>query len=404
MNEMNFGNIPEEINENAPQDTQYIDPQAEEIKREPTFSELFDNELVNGLHSVLYKRINNVSISDVRLKEAFSRFLSAVDCGETISVAEIIYTAEAVLNGKMPDDHCENRIYAFDLPSGASVRGLSKLMANSVSGFYALPNLHNGFALDLSAFGGDIKGLEAKRFIVASEKNMRKLVTEASKMGIYCISVGSMLASEQIVLTNYGETIAVFNKEKINSSDEKMSVSLGANEFSEYLNGYCSAVSYLLCDQIAPNNMLHFSLDGSIDKVFARALGYFDAVTSFKKPITNLVYSSITSSVVAVPRPFITEGSYLYLLKVRNDTNGMPEKAHLDQLCYYISDRKRLGIIKDALPLRENVLALIEGLGREGLHYVSLAEIPEDCFGIIVSTNRGDSLNGVRLGYFTNIE
>lgn len=402
MNEMNFGNGQNEtVNEPI---FECNDAVTEESVSEPMFAELFENDLVNGLHSVLYKRIRNLTITDIRLKEAFSRFLNEIDCGESISVAEIIYSAEALLFRKLPNDHCENRIYVYDQSAGFASKAASKLLENSVPGFYALPYLHNGFALDLSAFGGDIQNLETKRFIIASDKKMRKLVSDAFRVGINCRSVGSMLASEKIVLTNCGETIAVFNKERINSAADTETVCLGSNAFEDYLNGYCSVASYVLCESIAPNNLLHFSLDGTIDCVLARALGYFNAVMHFKKTDVNIRFSPISSSVVAVPRPFISEGCYLYLLKVRNDANGMPDIAHLDQLKYYISEKKRFGIIKDALPLRKSVIELINNLGGDKLRYVALEPIPEDSFGIIVSVNRGESLNGIRLGYFTNIE
>lgn len=403
MNEMNFGNEQNEMVNETDQEINEVETEAQQ-PAEPTFAELFENDLVNGLHSVLYKRIRNINITDVRLKEAFSRFLKSIDCGESISIAEIIYSAEALLYRKLPDDHCTNRIYVFDQTVGFAPNTAAKLFANSVNGFYALPNLHNGFALDLSAFGGDIQALETKRFLVAGDKKMAKLVAEASRMGISCTSVGSMLASEQIVLTNCGETVAVFNKQMINAAVEAEPLCLGPAVFEDYLNGYCSVASYFLCERISPNNLLHFSLDGTTDRVFARALGYFDAVMHFKKTPLNLKFSSSPSSVVAVPRPLISEGSYLYLLKVRNDANGMPDTAHLDQLYYYISDKKSFGIIKDALPLRKSVQDIIDKLCGDKFRYVALEPIPEDSFGIIVSVNRGENLNGIRLGYFTNIE
>jgi hypothetical protein len=78
----------------------------------------------------------------------------------------------------------------------------------------------------------------------------------------------------------------------------------------------------------------------------------------------------------------------------------MPEKAHYGQLYYYLNEKKKLNIIKDVLPVRENISKVINRLSRADLEYVSLSSIPEDCFGVIVSVGRGESVNGIKLGYF----
>ncbi|MBR4799373.1 MAG: hypothetical protein IK047_03830, partial [Clostridia bacterium] len=82
---------------------------------------------------------------------------------------------------------------------------------------------------------------------------------------------------------------------------------------------------------------------------------------------------------------------------------GLPDKIHLGQLCYYLSEMKKRGIVKDVLPVKKNVDATIDRLCGETLEYSALADIPERCAGVIVSVRRGDSVNGIRLGFFRNI-
>ena len=92
------------------------------------------------------------------------------------------------------------------------------------------------------------------------------------------------------------------------------------------------------------------------------------------------------------------------MLKLRNDQNGLPDKVHYGQLYYYLGEKKKMNIIKDVLPIRENIGRVINRLSRADLEYVQLAQVPDNCFGVIVSVGRGESVNGVKLGYFKGIQ
>ena len=62
----------------------------------------------------------------------------------------------------------------------------------------------------------------------------------------------------------------------------------------------------------------------------------------------------------------------MYLLKVRSDAYGLPDKSHFGQLYYYLTEKKKEGIIKDVLPVRENIQKTIFRLSGDKLEYVEL--------------------------------
>lgn len=48
----------------------------------------------------------------------------------------------------------------------------------------------------------------------------------------------------------------------------------------------------------------------------------------------------------------------------------------------------------------ENIQAVLKRLQGDSMVYESLAAIPDKSFGAIVSVPRGESVNGIKLGYF----
>ena len=126
-------------------------------------------------------------------------------------------------------------------------------------------------------------------------------------------------------------------------------------------------------------------------------------MTYLKNIPVRFVFTQDDNISVAVSRPNVYDGDYLYLLRVNSDVNGMPDKAHFGQLVYYLNEKKRMGIIKDVLPVGENTKRIINRLCNESLEFDSMCDAPLDSFGIIVSVGRGESVNGIRLGCFKNI-
>ncbi len=397
-------NADEEINENmAPnaEATEAIET-TEEAKVEEVKEVLFDlkDDLSQGLHSVLYKRINSVNIRDARMQNAFSLFLKSAECGKTISIGEIIYSVEAVLKGGEPDENADNLIYCIDYIPLIKHPSFPKLFKNSVAGIYSLFNIHNGMSIDLDAIGGSISSAETKRFIVLKPKQANKIINLCTQNGIKISFVGKLLTSNKIILCRGNEIVETIDKNIISKDNLGVSVSIGSEHFSDFASGYNSVCSLMLCNCISSSNILRFALGGDINSVFARTLGFFSAAMLFKAMPIRSVYSDETFSSVAVSRPNVADGDYFYMLKVRNGSDGLPDKAHLMQLYYYLREKKAKSIIKDVLPVRENIRGMLNRLGNEQLRYIPLGEIPSDSFGVIVSIGRGQSVNGIELGYF----
>lgn len=364
-----------------------------------TFSENLTNDLSNGLHSVLYKKIGNMTIADPRIAKVFSGFLKEVECGKTFRIIDILNTAEAVVKNTEPKENAGSQIYCYDHINIPDKSVSSKLLANSVGGIYTLFSIHNGLALDIDSIGSSVPAAEAKRYLILPPKKVAKFLEIARYNKIAVSKAGEVISENKIYLARNNEVIAEVDKASI-QDETVVSVALGTECYAAFASGYNAVCSLALCNCVSLNNIIRFGLGDDIASVCARALGVYSALTYLKTLPVRMVYTNENTASVAVSRPAICDGDYLYLLKLRNDADGLPDKAHYGQLYYYLAEKKKMNIIKDVLPIRENISKVIQRLSRTDLEYVPLAQLPENCFGVIVSVGRGESVNGVKLGYF----
>lgn len=363
------------------------------------FSEHINKDLGEGLHSVLFKPISGITVNDSAIGEAFREFISSAEQAESFTVGDMIFGAETVIKGCEPEAADGNAVWCID--KTGSGRCAKKLLKNSVGGIYALFGLRNGLCLDIDAMGGSLPSAEIKRFAVMPLSKGAKLAAHAASEGIKMVECGTVLSANSVIIKRGREVIASFDR-SILFPRESAAISLGEQYRGDFADGYKALCTYSACRAVSENVIIRFGLGGGIENVCARALGYFKALMIFKTIPVNIVFTAESVCDVAVPRPNAADGDYLFLLRVREDGFGMPDKIHLGQLCYYLGEMKRRGIIKDVLPIKKNVDATIERLCGKNLEYCALADIPDRCPGVIVSVRRGDSVNGIRLGYFKN--
>ena len=364
------------------------------------FSEHIAKDLTEGLHSILFKPISGVTVNDNLIGEAFREFISSAEQADTFTVGDLIFGAETVIKGGDPAPADGSSVWCLDkLGKG---RYSKKLLRYSVGGVYALLGLRNGVCLDIDAMGGSLPSAEIKRFAVMPRHKGERMIAKAGREGINAVECGSVLAGNSVIIKRGREVIASFDR-SILFPNAACSLTLGEQHRADYADGYKALCTYSACRSVSENVIIRFGLGGGTESVCARALGYFRALTVFKSIPVNVVFTSEEHCDVAVPRPNAEDGDYLYLLRVRDDNFGLPDKIHLGQLCYYLSEMKKRGIIKDVLPIKKNVEATIDRLCGETLEYSSLADIPDKCAGVIVNVRRGYSVNGIKLGCFRNI-
>ncbi len=359
--------------------------------------------LSEDVYSVLYKKIDrkNLVINDFRLNQAFVRFSKLFDIGDCFSIIDILHGGETVLNGGTVDENAGNKIYTFDYSSKLNKRLTTKLLRNSYNGIYSLFSAHNGISFDIDSIGGRVADGETKRFLVAPQRKCDALIKKCSNFGVSFKYCGEILQNYKILIMNKNVVVDSFDKDYWNK--EKESISIDANCYNDFIAGYRAVCSLVLCDKISDNNIIRFGLGGTLSQVLARALGYFSGLMFLKPVSVRKVFFDGIGCNVAVSRPSVSDGDYMYLLKVRSDAYGLPDKPHFGQLFYYLTEKKKEGIIKDVLPVRENIQNTIIRLSGDKYEYVELENVPNDCFGIIVSVGRGESVNGLKLGYFKNI-
>lgn len=367
-----------------------------------SFPEKLIDNVLNGNYSKLYKRISNVKIDDVCIKEAFKGFLKDVECGKEFRIIDIVSSAESVVKKCTVNENAGNAIYAYSHKVIGKKRADNWLMRNSVNGIHSLIAIHNGITIDARTFNSSIPIAETRRYAVVDSKRAKRLISLSEKYSIKTEKIGEVISSDRVIISEGNESSVTLDKSQIRSAITE-TITLGPEHFNAFLSGYNAVCAAILCGSVSDNVVIRFGLGDDINAICARALGYYSALTYFKSIPLSIVYTNDESATVAVPRPKVEDGDYLYLLRLRNDEYGLPEKGHYGQLYYYLVEKKKMGVIKDVLPLRENVENVISRLSGDSIEYVSISEMPKDSFGIIVSAKRGDTVNGIKIGYFKGI-
>lgn len=351
--------------------------------------------------TALYRRITNVTIEEPTIREAFSKFVSDVECGKSFSVIDILGSAEAVVKGKSIKINAGAVVYSFDGDGLGDDRFSKYLLNNSTSSFFDLLSVHNGLSFDISCFNDSLVIAQTARYLTVLPEKVQRILKKAEKNGVKLTKVGELLSQNKVIITNINDIVKSYDKASVIFNDGNgESVSMGVAQLDAFKEGYNAVLSVILCNAVTKNNIVRFGLDGDLSTVCARALGFYTAMTYHRSIPLKCVMTLDSSVSVASARPKICDGDYLYFLKLRNDMNGMTDKIHYGQLHYYLKEKCKNGIIKDVLPIRENIQNVIYRLCGDSLEYEKLADVPDDCFGIIVSVGRGESVNGVKLGYF----
>lgn len=371
-------------------------------QQEPSLEMRIREELLGGSRSKLFKLISGVTIDCNVIKDSFCRFVEDIEIGDSFSVADILFGAEACLKQGAPDAKAGDGIYVFDsvVPNDKPSK---KLLQSSVCGIYDLLCVGNGMLFDITDFGAGILSAQTKRFAVLSEKKAEKIFKKMSKQNIAPKKIGEVVSGSEVCFVKGDQVLLRVKKEELFDKTAKQSIKLSREHLADFVSGYRAVCSYSVCNTITKNNLLRFGLGGTMESVCARALGFYAAMMYTKILPSRLVFSEDAHCDVAVPRPSVSDGDYLYLLKLRLDENGLPDKTHHGQLNFYLSEMKKNGTIKDVLPQKENIINVIKRLCGDTLEYVTLSDIPQGCFGVIVSVPRGYSVNGIKIGYFKYI-
>jgi len=391
----------ENMQENMQENTEEtVEETVQGNENSPSLSETIIEDLTNGLHSPLFCSINDVTIRDVRIRDAFTRFLKEVECGDSITVMDVLDASENCAKSSNVDVNAGNAIYTYNADAVQDSKLRAKLLKYSVFNLYSLFSVHNGIALELGLLGGTVASAESKHYLIIPPKKEEKIINDAKRKGVELIKVGEVISSNKILLSLNNDVVAAIEKSDLNKASQKIDV--GTEHFNAFLAGYNAVCSLALCNCVSSNNIIRFGLGGTLSEVFARTLGFFSALSYLKTIPVKVVFVSDNNATVAVSRPTVADGDYLYLLKVRKDAYELPDKGHFGQLYYYLTEKKRTGIIKDVLPCGENINRVIKRLCTDTLVYDKLTDMPDNCFGVVVTVGRGESVNGIRIGYFKN--
>ncbi len=361
------------------------------------FTQLND-KIENNAISLIYKKIKEITITDTRIRDAFKLFVSNVETDGCISIADIIYTANELLRKNEIDINSGNIVFSYK-----GVTSESKLLKNSVFSLFELLYLHNGVSLDIDAIGGSISSAELNNYLVVAPKKTDKFIKIANKAGIDLIKAGCILSENKVVITCKDEIIETYDKSSIVNGFEPVNVTLGSEHFDAFSEGYSSVLSYVLCNCINENSVISYGITDDFPKMLSRAIGYFAATLKTKSMKNKIKFRADEKLFTAAPRPNVIDGDYYYLLKLRNDYMGLPDYGHFNQLLMYLTEFKKRGIIKNVLPYKENIESTLKRICPENLEYDTITKFSDKCFGVVVSVGRGDSLNGIKLGYFKSV-
>ncbi len=345
-------------------------------------------KLIKNDYAILFKRINSVTVNDPIMKDAFDKYCSMYGCNGTLTISELLSANGNLKRQKVKDGDV---ILAF-----GNYSANSKLLKNAIAGIHSLMSLDNGFCLENLGEAIDFDYLQTDNYVIVPKSKCDKFIKKGAKEKINFTKVGNVISAQKTIF-KFDSGIESIDKSAFDKVDNIVITNFYIDDF---VKGYLSACSVKISDCISENNILRFGIEGGIEKVFARALGVFAASAQYKIPPIKTVFINEDNATVAVSRPNVADGDYFYLLKLRTVENGIPERIHYSQLCYYLTEKKKENIIKDVLPIKENIQSVLKRLQGDNLIYESLSDLPENCYGAIVSVPRGESVNGLKLGYF----
>ena len=146
-----------------------------------SFEETIVSDLTQGLHSPLYSKINDITIRDIRIRDTFTRFLKEVECGDSLTVIDILNSAENYVKNGEADVNAGNLIYAYNPNKVKDNKFRAKLLKNSVANVYSLFAVRNGITIDLNAVGGTVASAESTHFLIIPPKKVEKFNKLANK-------------------------------------------------------------------------------------------------------------------------------------------------------------------------------------------------------------------------------
>lgn len=363
----------------------------------------FIDSLSKGIYSILYKRITSVKIKDIRILSAFNHFIKNVDCGKSFSLAELSRTTDSLLSNAKISENAGNKIFMYDPTSISDAKVFEKLLRFSVTNLFNLFSLNNGIIFSTEILSEKIEILETKRFLIVSPKKAVKLARYCEDNTVKITCVGEFSSENNLVFNENG-AISSFNKALFSNDFEENSLELTVAHFESFMSGYNAVASLLLLDTVSDNNVLRLGLDGDLASVFARFLGFYVGVNDFKPKTYRFIYTHEPKFGVSVSKPSVSDGDYLYLLRVHNNQFEMTDRVHLNQLYNYLKEKQKSAIIKYALPYSKGVESTLEKIAPEGIEYLPFEYPENDKFSIIACVGRGESLNGLKIGYFKNVE
>ncbi len=364
--------------------------------------ETLPKEFEELLQSKLFYRVESVVIKNIRIRDVFASFTSEFDCVKSFSPVEILYAADALITGNKLDLQPESLIVSFDMDGNADKELQSELLKRSVSGIQSLLALKCGVILDLDALGDKLRVCQTARYLILSEKRYKKLSARMQKAGVAYRIVGRVSVEPRIVF-HKGETVLKsIDRAELENANVIPSLELGDAEFSAFKNGYYSACSQSLCDCVSKSNIIQLGEDTTLANICATVLGIYSTSSLRDSSPARIALFNNSLINVAVSRPTVSDGDYVYYLKLSNDAFGLPNPSHFRQLAFYLREMKKIGVIHGIFSYREDITRILNRLSNDTIEYVPLIQPEISHFGVFVTVGRGETINGEKIGYFKN--
>ncbi len=365
--------------------------------------QIFMNLLTQGVYSILYKRISSVRIRDIRILAAFNHFIKNVDCGKSFSLAEILRITDCLLFSGKINENVGNKIFMYDPKNVKDNKVSDKLLKNSIGNIFFLLSLNNGIIFSTEVFSEKLEILETNRYLIVPPKKVEKFTKLCGENGIELSCIGEFSSENKIVFNQNGET-HTFDKNILSKNDEDNHLELTEKNFDSFMSGYNAVASLLLMDTVSENNILRLGIDGDFSSVLARFLGFYVGISDFKPKTFRMIFTTEAKFGVSVAKPLVSDGDYLYLLRLHNNQFEMTDKVHLNQLLNYLKEKNKIGAIKYAIPYAKGIETTLQKIVPDGIEYVSFEYQENDKFALVACVGRGESLNGVKIGYYKNVE
>ena len=236
------------------------------------------------------------------------------------------------------------------------------------------------------------------RFFFLLERDAAAIDRAYAQMGqCRLVRVGTVLPDRLSFRDGTGESWSKPMKELLPSGRIAMEIGDDCDGF--FHDGAQAALTYYACADLQSNLFFHFPAELTLPQLLTAELGVYDALSAYPVGTQPVRFSAGGSVSLIVPRIYPAAGDRLMALRPKMDENRILIPEELNKLRTYLAQAKTEGLIKGVLPLKRNILSMLDNLCGDGMRFEQEKDFPSG-FAVLAVAGRDAEVPGIQVGTF----